>query len=294
MSSIVKKNKFPKISDLERELEVITRNTLAKSTKRPPRETAKALLSWERSQNFYNDMISEIGNLKGKKLLEVGCGYSLFLAICYQNGINAVGIEPASQEFYQHTLKISEEILKRAGVKKNILKQGVGEKIPFEKNTFDAVVSLYTLEHVQNVEKVMQESLRVLKPGGHIYMIVPNYGSFWEGHYGILWIPYLPKALAKLYVRFWGKDPEALDDYALVNQLMLEKILKSLPIKIKSWGNKQFSSQVASLNLSGGTLDSAKKIIDTLKGLGLLKLSIYLARRLKAQTPIILVGQKTN
>lgn len=292
MSSLVKKTKFPKITDLEKKLEVITSNTLAKSTKRPPQETAQALLSWKRSQNFYNDMVKQIGDLKGKKLLEIGCGYSLFLAICQKNGINAVGIEPATQEFYQQTLKISKEILKRTGVDQNIVKQGVGEKIPFKKNTFDAVVSLYALEHVNNVEKVIKESLRVLKPGGYLYMIVPNYGSFWEGHYGIVWIPYLSKALARFYVKLLGKDPEALEDYTFVNQVMLEKILSSLPIQVKSWGKKQFSKQVLDLKLKGGTLASAKKILNPIKKAGLLKVSVYLANLLKAQTPIILVGQK--
>lgn len=292
MTLSLKKTQFPKIADLEKELEIITSNTLAKSTKRPPGETAKALLSWKRSQNFYDDIVDQIGDLKGKKLLEIGCGYSLFLAICKKNGIDAVGIEPATQEFYQHTLKISKEILKRAGVNQNIVKQGVGENIPFKRNTFDAVVSLYTIEHVQNVDKVIKESLRVLKSRGYIYMIIPNYGSFWEGHYGILWIPYLPKSIAKLYVRLWCKDPKALEDYTFVNQIMLEKILSKLPIIVKSWGKNQFSEQVLNLKLSGGTLGSAKKIIDFIRGVGLLKVSVYLANLLKAQTPIILVGQK--
>lgn len=294
MSQSLKKTRFPKISDLEKELEIITANTLAKSTKRPPKETAQALLSWKRSQDFYDDMVLEIGNLKGKKLLEIGCGYSLFLAICKQKGINAVGIEPATQEFYQHTLKISREVLKRSGIKTNIVKKGIGEDIPFKKDTFDAVVSLYTLEHVQNMKKVLQESLRVLKPQGYIYMIVPNYGSFWEGHYGIFWIPYLPKILAGFYVRLWGKDPKALADYTLVNQLMLEKILKDLPVDVKSWGKEQFARQVLNLKLSGGTLDSAQKILDPLKKAGLLEAAVFSAKFFKAQTPIVLVGQKVS
>lgn len=292
MNLSVKKPQFPKIADLEKKLEVITSNTLAKSTKRPPRETAEALLSWKRSQNLYDDMVKQIGNLNGKKLLEIGCGYSLFLAICRKNGIRAVGIEPASQEFYQQTFNISKEILKRAGVDPNIIKQGVGEKIPFKKDTFDVVVSLYTLEHVQNVEKVIKESLRVLKPGGYIYMVIPNYGSFWEGHYGILWIPYLPKPIAKLYVRLWSKDPKALEEYKFVNQISLEKLLKDLPVEIKSWGNSQFTNQVLSLNLSGGTLGSAKRLLVILNSFKLLKISVYLANFLKAQTPIMLVAQK--
>lgn len=222
------------------------------------------------------------------------CGYALFLAICLKNGIRAEGIEPADNEFYRFTNKIGKEVLTKSGYSRKLIKNATGENLPYEKDTFDVVVSFYTLEHVQNVEEVISEATRVLRPGGCLYMVIPNYGSFWEGHYGILWIPYLPKLLAKLYVKIWGKATEPLSDLQLVNQLTLEKITTKLPLKVISWGNDQFIKKVQDTSLSGGTLGSAKKILDFWRALKLLKTLALIATFIKAQTPIILVAEKTK
>ena len=47
------------------------------------------------------------------------------------------------------------------------------EELPFLDNVFDAVFSLNVLEHVANPNKSASELLRVLKPGGRIYAVVP-------------------------------------------------------------------------------------------------------------------------
>ncbi|MEX2028734.1 MAG: class I SAM-dependent methyltransferase [Candidatus Curtissbacteria bacterium] len=283
---------YSDLSGMKARLAVHVSNTWTPSTKRPPEETANALLSWKRSQELFNDMKSFLGPFKGKRLLEVGCGYGLFVVICNKNGIRAEGVEPANQEFYKFTLELSNEILKRSGLPKKLIKKSTGEKLPYKDNTFDAVVSLYTLEHVQDVGKVLAESTRVLKPGGYLYCVVPNYGSFWEGHYGIVWIPYLSKSLSKLYVCLWGKGPGLLNELQLVNQLVLERHLKSLPLKVENWGNDSFVSKVQRLSISGGTMGSAKKLLVFLNYLKMLKFTAILASFFKAQTPIILVARK--
>ncbi len=283
---------YQDLSHIEKKLTLHLSKTLALQTRRSPSETAKALLSWKRAQEFYDDMVSALGPLKGKKLLEIGCGYALFLVVCLKHGIKAEGIEPADQEVYKFTNQAGQEIVVKSGYNKNVIKNAVGEKLPHEKETFDAVVSFYTLEHVQSIDMVLAEATRVLKPGGSLYMVIPNYGSFWEGHYGILWIPYLPKVLAKLYVKIWGKSAEPLSELQLVNQLTLEKIVKKLPLKIVSWGNSQFIKKVQDTSLSEGTLGSAKKILDIWRFTKLLKVAALLACFIKAQTPIVLIAQK--
>ena len=49
----------------------------------------------------------------------------------------------------------------------------VAEHLPFKDDTFDGVLSLAVLEHVQNPFQAAAEMLRVLKPGGIIYCQVP-------------------------------------------------------------------------------------------------------------------------
>ncbi|CAG0935235.1 hypothetical protein TFLX_04067 [Thermoflexales bacterium] len=48
-----------------------------------------------------------------------------------------------------------------------------GDEIPFPDSTFDLVISQAVLEHVQEPQLVVVDMLRVLKPGGQIYVEIP-------------------------------------------------------------------------------------------------------------------------
>jgi SAM-dependent methyltransferase len=50
---------------------------------------------------------------------------------------------------------------------------GVGEQLPFESNTFDAVFSIAVLEHVRDPFRCAAEIARVLKRGGELYCCMP-------------------------------------------------------------------------------------------------------------------------
>jgi SAM-dependent methyltransferase len=62
---------------------------------------------------------------------------------------------------------------------------GIGEKLPFKSNTFDAVFSLNVLEHVKNPFECANEIIRVLKPEGILYVVVPFLQPFhgYPNHY---------------------------------------------------------------------------------------------------------------
>lgn len=49
--------------------------------------------------------------------------------------------------------------------------------LPFAANSFDVVYASHVLEHIQNLDKLMQEVSRVLKPGGLFLVRVPYAGS---------------------------------------------------------------------------------------------------------------------
>lgn len=158
--------------------------------------------------------------LKGKKLLEVGSGVGDFVAQANFNGVDAYGIEP-----YNGAFEDLEELVSRFSEAHNIgqkVKRAVGEAIPFEDNTFDVVYSYYAFEHVEDPQKVLSESLRVLKPGGILYFVFPNYGSFWEGHYGTLWFPFLSKSTGKWYVeKILKRDAFMIDELQLIKKRTL-------------------------------------------------------------------------
>lgn len=48
---------------------------------------------------------------------------------------------------------------------------------PFPDNTFDAVISLATIEHLVHIEHFLKEIRRILKPDGFLYVSAPNYSG---------------------------------------------------------------------------------------------------------------------
>lgn len=60
---------------------------------------------------------------------------------------------------------------------RNLQVQGDGQVLPFEHNSFNTVISIDVLEHVQHPWKMFSEINRILIPGGKMILITPFY--FW-------------------------------------------------------------------------------------------------------------------
>jgi SAM-dependent methyltransferase len=52
--------------------------------------------------------------------------------------------------------------------------------LPFQDNTLDYVIASHVLEHVANPVAALAEWCRVLRPGGIIYVVVPDRRATWE------------------------------------------------------------------------------------------------------------------
>ena len=57
------------------------------------------------------------------------------------------------------------------------LVEGDLEELPFADESFDAVYSAYTLEHLSAPQKVIDEMIRVTRLEGYVMFVGPNYGS---------------------------------------------------------------------------------------------------------------------
>jgi SAM-dependent methyltransferase len=56
----------------------------------------------------------------------------------------------------------------------NVSLVGSGIHLPFQDQVFDSVFSAQTLEHVENPQQVVAEIARVLRPGGHVVLSMPQ------------------------------------------------------------------------------------------------------------------------
>jgi 2-polyprenyl-3-methyl-5-hydroxy-6-metoxy-1,4-benzoquinol methylase len=61
-----------------------------------------------------------------------------------------------------------------------------GEKLPFESESFDAILTFDVLEHVQSPRSTLAECHRVLKPGGHLCLVFPSYWQPIEHHLSLV------------------------------------------------------------------------------------------------------------
>lgn len=184
-------------------------------------------------------------DLRGRKLLEVGSGFGVFLAVARRDyDVDALGIEPASEGF-ESTYDLSRQILTEYGQDPSCIHAAEGERIPFPDASFDLVYSSTVLEHTRSPEDVLRESLRVLKPGGHLMFVYPNYGAFFEGHYVIPWIPYLPRFLARWWLRLWGRDPAFVDTLQFTTYFKTRCWLRRCPpAEILTMGEEVFRERM--------------------------------------------------
>jgi SAM-dependent methyltransferase len=236
--------------------------------------------------------------IKGLNLLEVGSGSGSLEAIArLKFKVNAYGIDPGN-DFYRQIITISKKMLDYYKIHESCIMVSVGEKMPFLDDKFDIVYSKNVLEHVRSPEQVIREAFRVLKPGGHLIFIIPNYGSWWEGHYGIFWFPHLPKWLAKIYVRLLGRDPKHLDhDLNLVSFRNLNPVIHSLGEKVEvlSWGQEVWEERMNGAELSTWSgLNLLKSVLRIMHKLRITAFVVWLGKLLHWETPMILHLKKSE
>lgn len=234
-------------------------------------------------------------DFKGKKLLEIGSAAGSMIVIARRDyGIEAYGIEPSSDEFSSFN-QISTALLQEYNLPKDIIKNAVGEDLPFEDNSFDLIYSTNVLEHVNNPKKVISESLRVLKKGGFLQFVIPNYFSFWEGHYGIIWPCITNKSLGKAYVKLIGRNPQYVDTLQLISPFYLKKILNEYRgrIEILDWGKSVFKDRLTSGNYSDwASLQRIRPIIQIVQKLKMSTLAANILNAFEMYTPVVLTLRK--
>ena len=108
------------------------------------------------------------------KLLDVGCGTGRHILELSRFPGTFVGLDMARDDLYSFRWWLELTASKRPLVANVHMVQGDGERVPFADGDFDIVLCTETLEHVPDDRLILQELLRVLKPGGTLVISVPD------------------------------------------------------------------------------------------------------------------------
>ena len=114
---------------------------------------------------FEKELEYILRELKGyKNILTVGCGPAIIERGLLENEFNVTGLD------------VSREALEAAPDSIRTV-VGSAETMPFGDASFDAAIYVASLQFIENYEKAIQETARILRPRGKLLVMLLNPGS---------------------------------------------------------------------------------------------------------------------
>ena len=170
---------------------------------------------------IYPNLLRLIGDVKGKKVLDLACGQGQFSRILRAEGANVTGVDLGKE-----LIDIAESknvSVKETGTHKVVYFHGSADELSMLKDgTFDMVVCILALQNIEKLQKTIEEAKRVLTPSGS-FIFVLNHPSFRN-----------PR------VSHWGYDERIGVQYRRIDEYMSESQVK-IDMTPGSKTNKKFT-----------------------------------------------------
>lgn len=138
---------------------------------------------FENQKNSIGDVVNNAGykvmreiELSGKRVLEIGPGE--IRHVKYMQLQKGLPEEYVIVDIHPDMLSRSEEVLELHKINHSkVLLNKYEERLPFEDNGFDIIISFYSLEHLYPLIPYLSEIKRILKPGGILVGAIPAEGG---------------------------------------------------------------------------------------------------------------------
>jgi SAM-dependent methyltransferase len=133
--------------------------------------SAASLERFDRSyMSFYPYLLTRVpvDTMKGKTVLEIGLGYGTLGQRIAEAGARYFGLDVA-----RIPVRMMEHRLRMRGLQGAAV-QGSMLHCPFGTRSIDVVVSIGCFHHTGDIERCIEETYRVLRPGGEAYVMVYN------------------------------------------------------------------------------------------------------------------------
>lgn len=120
----------------------------------------------------HEDMAKIVKQFKAhhvNKVLDLGSGTGRHVIYLAKHGFDVSGIDIA-----QKGIEITKDWLKKEKLKAHLTTGSFYQRLPYQDNFFDAVISTSAIHHAKigEVRKAIQEIERILKPNGLIFIVV--------------------------------------------------------------------------------------------------------------------------
>ncbi|WP_461208476.1 class I SAM-dependent methyltransferase [Desulfocurvus sp. DL9XJH121] len=167
----------------------------------------------------YAKLQREVGADKSISILDYGCGGGMFVLYLLLDGYqNVKGVDTSDRSEYDDFIKT---ILGIEGGEP-ILQAYDCERLPFDDQEFDAVVSIMVMEHVHDIDSYYRECARVLKPRGVVLLDFMHRLEPFDTHSRCWIVHYFPIFIRKiLYDKFSDKG------YSYYNEILNLKTVAS-------------------------------------------------------------------
>ena len=215
----------------------------------------KTYAMWQYEKGFdtiklYMDRYTKEEMFEGKEVLDMGCaaaGKSLYYVSLGAKHVTGVDI-------VEHYRVEAEGMAEKLGFSDRFtFFLGSAYEMPFEDRSFDTVIMNDFMEHVDNPAAALKEAMRLVRPGGRIFVNFPPYyhptGAHLSDAINIPWVQlfYSDDALIKAYkelirgvpdeaerlaLRFYT-DEDGVEKIGYINKMTLKKfkgILRDLAI----------------------------------------------------------------
>jgi 2-polyprenyl-3-methyl-5-hydroxy-6-metoxy-1,4-benzoquinol methylase len=151
-----------------------------------------------------------LSNRAEARLLDIGCGSGAFLANMQHLGWRVEGVDF--------------DAAAAANAARKHVRVHVGSLADqaFPADSFDAVTMSHFIEHVHDPRALLEECVRILRPGGELVIVTPNTRSHGHATYGRNWMHLDPPRHLHLF------DPETLATLACSAGLQVTRKFTSL------------------------------------------------------------------
>lgn len=214
-------------------------------------------------------LLGNVERFGAYRILEIGssAGFNCFALRERFPNAEIYGIEPEAQ-----AVALAQALNESIQEGHPVFIEGKGESIPLPSGSFDFIICLTVIEHVESVDGVISEASRLLNSNGKMIIEAPNYIWPYEPHLEIWCIPKLGKLLTAGFAVLQGRksDIEFLQHLNFVTPRQLEKVFRRNSLTWHNMVGDKFDRVIAGDN---SVVKKYKMIAKIILILGRMKIS---------------------